>query len=62
MQANLEDTGKDDDTMYQFFFINMLIQVDLTLPDPEHPKGLPLEAKRLCFTGGSAGGFAGCVA
>ena len=43
----------------------MLIQVDLTLPDPEHPKGLPLEAKRLCFAGGSAGGsaggFAGCV-
>ena len=41
-----------------FLNLLMLIQVDLTLPDPEHPKGLPLEAKRLCF----AGGFIGCVA
>ena len=40
------------------FLINMLIEVDLTLPDLEHPKDLCLEAKRLCF----AGGFAGCVA
>ena len=44
-----------------FLNLLMLIQVDLTLPDPEHPKGLPLEAKRLCFGGGFAGGFVGCV-
>ena len=44
----------------------MLIQVDLTLAAPEHPKDVPLEAKRHRFAGGSAGGFAcsfavGCV-
>ena len=29
----------------------MLIQVDLTLPAPEHPKDLPLEAKMCHFAG-----------
>ena len=43
-----------------FLNLLMLIQVDLTLPAPEHQKDLiylPLEVKRLRF----AGGFVGCV-
>ena len=48
---------------YQKLSINMLIHVDRSLPAL-----LPLDAKRLLFAGGSAGGFAaggfaaGCVA
>ena len=63
MQANLEDTVEDDDTLYQKFFINMLIEVDLTLPDPEHPKDLDtFRGFAGSSAGGFAGGFAGCVA